>query len=264
MLKLECQNCGTEFEAYPSQIERKFCSHDCYWESKRKRIIRTCETCGKKFESWPSSIKRARGRFCSKKCFYESRHNKVECVCKICGKRFNVVVSHYNNGEGIYCSLKCKNIGLIQQKESVCKYCGKLFSKHASYFKRRAGVFCSSECRDKYQKGKNSPVWKGGISFEPYCTKFNDEFKDRVRSFWDNKCGLCGKTQKDNEIKLSVHHVNYDKMVCCNNTPPLFIPLCKVCHGKTNHNRGYWEHVLTEYVMLHFNGDSYFKEYGVI
>jgi len=109
----------------------------------------------------------------------------------------------------------------------------------------------------KSVKGRRNPSWKGGISFEPYCPKFNDEFKERVRRFWGYECGICGKSQKDNGIKLSVHHVNYEKMVCCDNTPPLFITTCKNCHTKTNWNRNHWENMLTEYIMIYFNGNSY-------
>lgn len=28
-----------------------------------------------------------------------------------------------------------------------------------------------------YARGKNSCFWKGGVSFEPYCEKFNNKFK---------------------------------------------------------------------------------------
>ena len=108
-------------------------------------------------------------------------------------------------------------------------------------------------------KGENHPKWLGGVSFEPYCPKFNNEFKERVRAFWNRECGLCGLSEQDNGRKLSVHHVNYEKMVCCDDTPPLFIPLCSSCHAITNHNRRGWEHVLTEYIMIYFNGDSYSK-----
>lgn len=100
-------------------------------------------------------------------------------------------------------------------------------------------------------------VWQGGISFEPYCPKFNNEFKERVRKFWGRRCGICGKSEKTNARKLSVHHVNYDKKVCCNDGVPLFIPLCGSCHSRTNSNRNHWEEILTNYIMIYFNGYSF-------
>jgi hypothetical protein len=111
-----------------------------------------------------------------------------------------------------------------------------------------------------YQQKEKNPRWEGGISFEPYCSKFNNEFKERVRDFWDHKCGICGKLESQNKRKLDVHHVNYEKMVCCDDTPPLFMALCIGCHTKTTNNKYYWESVLTEYIMIYFDGNSYFSK----
>jgi len=105
--------------------------------------------------------------------------------------------------------------------------------------------------------GDKSPTWRGGVSFEPYCPKFNNEFKKRVRDFFENGCVLCGKTQENNGRKLYVHHVNYDKAVCCNKGKPLFVPLCRNCHAKTNFNREYWEEYFTDLINDKYNGQCY-------
>lgn len=103
------------------------------------------------------------------------------------------------------------------------------------------------------QKGENHPQWKGGISFEPYCPKFNEEFKERVRGFFGRKCFICGK--EETREKHHVHHVNYDKMVCCNDTKPLFVPLCRSCHSKTsNGDREKWASYLTDQIMIRTGG----------
>lgn len=91
------------------------------------------------------------------------------------------------------------------------------------------------------QKGEKSYMWKGGMSFEPYCILFDNNFKERIREYWNRKCILCDKNEIDNRKKLSVHHVTYNKDVCCDDSPHLFVPLCVSCHAKTNHNRAYWE-----------------------
>lgn len=88
--------------------------------------------------------------------------------------------------------------------------------------------------------GEKSPNWKGGISFEPYCHKFNTQFKESVREQFDRKCFLCGVPE--NGAKLSVHHVNYDKSCLCSKIECEFVPLCASCHGKTsNGDRAEWE-----------------------
>ena len=93
--------------------------------------------------------------------------------------------------------------------------------------------------------GKNAHNWKGGISYLPYCEKFDGNLKERVRDFFGRCCYVCGKNEIDNGRKLDVHHVNYDKMVCCNDVKPLFVPLCHSCHEKTLKDREYWEEFFT-------------------
>jgi hypothetical protein len=97
--------------------------------------------------------------------------------------------------------------------------------------------------------------WMGGISFEPYCPKFNRGFKERVRKFYGYKCVACGK-QQTKEL-LHIHHVNYDKMVCCNDIKPLFVALCRSCHMKTNFNREYWEKFFTDIINEKYGGKCY-------
>jgi hypothetical protein len=105
--------------------------------------------------------------------------------------------------------------------------------------------------------GNKSPSWKGGISFEPYCSKFTKEFKERVRAFFRDTCVLCGKTKIQCGENLCVHHVNFDKMVCCNDVKPLFVILCRSCHGKTNYKREYYENIFTQMIAEKYDGKCY-------
>jgi hypothetical protein len=107
------------------------------------------------------------------------------------------------------------------------------------------------------KRGEKCSRWKGGISFEPYCPKFNQEFKKRVRHFFGNTCVMCGKTEEELNERLCVHHVNYDKMVCCNGTKPLFVSLCRKCHTSTNHNRDYWHGVFINIIESKYGGHCY-------
>ncbi len=104
-----------------------------------------------------------------------------------------------------------------------------------------------------FLKEKN-PMWKGGISFEPYCPKFNDSFKEKVRKFFGRKCMICGKVEETCYEKLSVHHITYDKNICCNDKQPIFITCCRSCHTKTNNNREGWENNLFNYINIWFDG----------
>ena len=122
------------------------------------------------------------------------------------------------------------------------------------------GKTLSEETRRKLSewRGERSHRWKGGISFEPYCPKFNREFKERVRSFFGYRCAECGEPQ--NGYKLHVHHVNFNKMSCCDNTPPLFVPLCRSCHARTQKDREYWEEHFTRMINEYHGGACYFPK----
>ena len=112
----------------------------------------------------------------------------------------------------------------------------------------------------KNNTGELSPNWQGGLSFEPYCEKFDNDLKERVRDFFGRCCYVCGKNEEDNGQKLSIHHVNYDKMGCCNDVKPLFVPLCKKCHAKTHGNRKYWEEFFTVSLNYLTDGECFTKK----
>jgi hypothetical protein len=119
-----------------------------------------------------------------------------------------------------------------------------------------------SEAHIGKQCGELHPNWQGGISFEPYCQKFTDEFKERVRAFFGYQCQECGYVWQPNEKKLAVHHVNYKKDACCSSDiTPLFVPVCpNGCHAKTNHNRIFWEYWFTEMINRLYGGKCFFTK----
>lgn len=112
------------------------------------------------------------------------------------------------------------------------------------------------------RKGENNPQWKGGVSYEPYCPKFNNEFKERVRAFFGHKCVECGAPQ--NGKLLAVHHVNFNKKACCDNSIPLFVPLCASCHSKTNTHRDHWQEHFTTLINEKYGGQCYILKDGVL
>lgn len=137
-------------------------------------------------------------------------------------------------------------------------------SQRAKGHKRCVGRHMSEETHMRISmslkgkmRGEKCPNWKGGVSFEPYCPKFNKEFKERVREFFGRKCVVCGKSEEENKIRLSVHHVNYNKMTCCDDTKPLFVALCVSCHTKTNFNTSCWEEYFTGLIEQKYNGACY-------
>lgn len=117
--------------------------------------------------------------------------------------------------------------------------------------RRNIGESLKGKC-----SGPNSANWRGGISFEPYCVKFNESFKERVREFFGRVCAECGGAE--NGERHHVHHVNYRKDSCCSEAVvPLFVPLCRSCHTKTNFDREYWESRFTALIAERYGGKCY-------
>ncbi len=99
------------------------------------------------------------------------------------------------------------------------------------------GIPRSEETKKKLAgyNGEKASRWKGGISFEPYCPKFNKQLKEQIRERDNRTCQLC--SEKENGRKLDIHHIHYDKSNC----EPDLIALCHICNAKVNSNREYYE-----------------------
>lgn len=255
-----CKYCGKEFLVTSELLskynymkrERQFCSIQCankYLTMKktggRPQYTKvTCSFCGKEFErlSYRPKVKH---HFCCHEHYLkwsngENHHlyNRVECTCIICGKKFPVKKSRKDNSNPITCSKECYG-----------KYMSGFLKE---YFKEHPVLNRLS--------GERHPQWRGGVSFEPYCPKFNNEFKERVRAFFGYRCAKCGKTQEESGRALYVHHVTYNKDTCCDASIPLFVPLCIGCHTQTNHNREYWQLHFTELIYLQYGGKCYYSQ----
>jgi hypothetical protein len=110
-------------------------------------------------------------------------------------------------------------------------------------------------------------LWYGCVRYYDYpiyCEKFTLEFKERVRAYWNYTCAGCEKLQSDNNGKrLSIHHVHYDKQMCCNGSLKDVVPLCSDCHNKTlvGKNKPMWERKFTDIIYSPpHNGKCYFTK----
>lgn len=275
-----CENCGNEFIANKISAIRantiKFCSRECYHEHKKDNpidrskqdIIHNCKYCGKSFKTTDYRLKY--GKFyCSDEC--KNNHMKrdiIQSTCEICGKIFD----KYNSGvtqHQKFCSPECSSKSISKEEIIVkCNQCGKdVIIKGKEYQRLRSpnGNFCDRKCwYDYYSKnfsGENSPMWEGGISFLPYCFKFNNKRRQAVRDFFNNTCIICGKHQSEELTKLDVHHVYYNKDDGCDGRPFNLVPLCHACHTRTNHNRDYWEIFITNLLEDMFKYGIFSKQF---
>jgi hypothetical protein len=80
--------------------------------------------------------------------------------------------------------------------------------------------------------------WAGSVKYydgPQYCSKYTAELRERVRAWFGYVCLECGVPQNGN--KLSIHHVWYNKKLCCDASPRSLVPLCASCHSKTSNLR---------------------------
>ena len=121
----------------------------------------------------------------------------------------------------------------------------------------------SVEAREKLRdthSGEKCSLWKGGISFEPYCPKFNQDLRRRIRAFFEYQCVACGKDQSEETRQLSCHHVEYNKLACCDGQPVTFAALCQKHHCQTNGDRDRWEAMLHRVIDEIWDGRSYYTK----
>lgn len=76
--------------------------------------------------------------------------------------------------------------------------------------------------------------WKNFACRKNYCPKFTEACRESNREKYGRKCFICGKSEKANGQKLSVHHVDMNKAQGCESNWKL-VPLCKHHHA-TSHN----------------------------
>jgi endogenous inhibitor of DNA gyrase (YacG/DUF329 family) len=249
--------------------QKVFCSRDCsmtFEASKRNDVI--CKTCGKEFNLCPSRATRSKtGPFCSFEC--KTKVQELEIDPKWLEDQY---ITHRRYIKDIANELGCSFTAVqkamiragIPRRPRSYHHIGR---KHTREEKRKIAISKigkprSLDVRQKLSvartgkyKGPESPTWKGGKSFEPYCFRFNCILKEEVRNAFDRTCFLCGTPE--NGRKLAVHHVDYNKSQGCKGLNWSLIPLCQTCHTKTNFDRWHWFAMLRDYwIYDHIDFDS--------
>ena len=225
-----------------------------------KRVCCSCDLCGR-----VRYVKYNQYRKLCKSCSYKfgkDAHNwrggKVTLICQYCKKEYIKMVCLKNTSK--FCSKKCmgkwQSENVIGENSPtwnggsiilICKYCNKEYKKQKYY--RDTSKFCSKRCQSKWRSenliSENSPTWKGGITNNPYCSKFNEQLKEKIRNKYNRRCFICGKPESENltksgkQRKLSVHHIDRNKQQGCNNNDWCLIPVCLKHHNYLHTNL--WE-----------------------
>lgn len=94
-----------------------------------------------------------------------------------------------------------------------------------------------SKAQKGKRMGKDAPNWMGGNSFTPYDKNWTNKFKRAIRKRDNQVCMLCGIHREKLDEALTIHHIDYNKLL---SIPQNCISLCRSCHGKTGFNRKHW------------------------
>lgn len=154
------------------------------------------------------------------------------------------------------------SLGIKRSEETKRKlreaHTGKLFTeKHCKNI---------SESRKGKGKGERNANWNGGVSFAPYCNKFDERRKKAVRNFFKNRCICCGKHVTENIVKTfgqiehSVHHVDHDKEQGCGGKNFQLVPLCIECHTKELHHQQEYKDYINKTLDSGFEWGIWSKE----
>ena len=112
--------------------------------------------------------------------------------------------------------------------------------KHSRNTKKKISI---AACKRIGEKAAN---WRGGISFDPYCSGWRQLTQELKKD--NNECQnlLCeGKSER-----ITLHHIDYNKQNC---QPSNIITLCNSCNAKANSNRDWWQAFYTE-IKRRLNG----------
>ena len=216
-----------------------------------KRIVVICDKCGKVREVY----KFAYHDLC-KSCSCKGRKHTEES-CKKISKNHADVKGKNGSFYGKHHTLETKikmsksQMGIHHTKESRKKlseaHKGKKVSNET---KQKMSNARKGNKHWAYGKtgelspifGNKNPAWKGGISFKPYCSKFNNQIKQQIRNNYNNCDYISGLSNYicNNEKNLDVHHIDYNKNQGCDGNKWKLIPLSRSNHTKTNFNRSFW------------------------
>ena len=218
-----CNKCNKNFTTI-QYGDIKYCSRECYYNSKiRKTIECVCQFCKKEYKATHKNLKLT---FCSKDCYHNSKKTRIEKNCKICNNKF----LPKSNKPNIYCSNECRYTDKSTKNiKFICTGCEKEFERNINILAKSKTHFCNKTCKNTYDRNKryqNYKRFKHPLNLKTALKYWSYQIKERD-SFICQGCG-------ENNIKfLEAHHIKHKSKY-----PELAfnidngITLCFKCHLK--------------------------------
>lgn len=165
--KYTCNHCDKAFQH--RKKDKKFCSSECYYQSKNKSVEKKCKYCEKNFTV---AFRFRDQKYCNQKCMGKSYGNKQDKIlknCQHCNKEYRAIKSRVDSK---FCSSECFNFDRRDGENKTvcikCNYCNKDFE--CLWRNRSNRMFCSISCansgENNYFYGKPcsriGPPWTKG------------------------------------------------------------------------------------------------------
>ena len=183
---------------------------------------------------------------------YINNRQKLNYICPE-GHKHAITWNHWNSG--CRCAVCARNIKhtiefirskfeeenyilitneYINQKQKLSYICPKNHRHSITWTDWYNGRYRCPTCKAINMMGEGNHQWRGGKSFEGYCSiwkgkGYRKSIKERDRYKCLNPC-----CDSNNPVDLVVHHIDYDKGNCGRNN---LITICRVCNIKANKNR---------------------------
>lgn len=146
---ITCEGCQKVISGRFEKTKR-FCSKQCFSNTRKNGRCKACEQCGKRFYI-PKSQENT--RFCSVECFHTHgkdpmphTKNGKDKICEWCGQKFYVPKVRL---AARFCSSNCLNDWQGRNKITLtCKTCDNSYRVSPSRIKFDNPTYCSLECRD--------------------------------------------------------------------------------------------------------------------
>jgi len=256
-MKVKCKICGKiknikPYEFHKNKTGNFYCGLECMKIGHSSNYSGSNNVFyGKKHT--PESLEKMTGK---NHWNYGNRTAEMNIIaCKNCGKEFKWNPKKYRKeqrDQRQFCSRECRYAyDKSTRIQRNCDWCGKSVERTA-YYASQKHIFCNYNCVGKWsgnrqpsgenaywygKRGKGTPNWKDGLSCEHYTPEFNGQLKELIRLRDGYKCQRCGCPEIEENRKLSIHHIDYNKKNC---EPNNLISLCRSCNSEVNGNRQKW------------------------
>lgn len=225
-VQINCDECGKEFEEYPSRIDEdknNFCSRECSAAFKKDGEERTCAWCGDGVWVSPSFFD-LDNHFCDKECETQFKRNSwvkedhpswdggnETVTCEECGDEYEVKPSEVNGTR--FCSRDCLHENRSVEPDQIdCAECGSTFERKP-YQIKGDHAFCTDSCYRSWlsdrHSGDGNPMHVHGNRTHFYGENWLPKRRETLARD-EYSCQACGMTRDEHYGEygrdLEVHH----------------------------------------------------------